>query len=135
MMPATRLLLSSLFLAPVASVLARAAALAAMPPLGLIMLAPPPGLWWWLCAPLLLTLLLAYLPLGWLAAAPRATVTPTTLGWCLAAGWPLQLGTLWWLSGHAPSMNDAGFYLLLLAASCAGGGLGYLIRRRHWQLG
>lgn len=131
MKPATRLLLASLLLAPLASALGRNAALAAMPPLGLIMLAPSPGLWWWLSLPLLLILLLAYLPLGWLAAAPHATATPTTLGWYIAAGWPLQLGTLWCLSGRALGLSEAGLYLLMLAASCVGGGLGYFIQRHR----
>ena len=134
MKAATRLLLASLLLAPLASVLGRAAAIAAMPTLGLIMLAPPPGLWWWLSLPLLLILLLAYLPLGWLAAAPRASITPATLGWCVAAGWPLQLGVLWLPAGHAPGISDAGLYLLMLAASGAGAALGYAIRRHPWRL-
>lgn len=134
MKPVTRLLLASLLLAPAASALGHSAAIAAIPRLGLIMLAPPPWLYWWLSLPLLLALLLAYLPLGWLAGSTQATLTPATLGWCMAAGWPLQLGTLWGLSGHAPGINDAGLYLLMLAASCAGGGLGYFIRRCQWRL-
>lgn len=134
MKPSTRLLMASLLLAPLASALGRATALAAIPPLGLIMLAPSPALYWWLSLPLLLILLLAYLPLGWLAAAPHATATPSTLGWYIAAGWPLQLGTLWCLSGHAPGLSEAGLYLLMLAASGVGGGLGYFIRRHLWRL-
>lgn len=134
MKPATRLLLASLLLAPLASALGRTAALAAMPPLGLIMLAPPPGLWWWLSLPLLLALWLAYLPLGWLAAAPRASITPATLAWYVAAGWPLQLGALWWPAGHPLGISDAGLYLLMLAASSAGAALGYAIRRHRWRL-
>lgn len=134
MKPATRLLLASLLLAPLASALGRTAALAAMPPLGLIMLAPPPGLHWSLSLPLLLTLLLAYLALGWLAAAPQAALTPATLGGCVAAGWPLQLATLWWLGGHAPDTQESALYLLMLAASGAGAALGYAIRRHRWRL-
>ena len=134
MKPSTRLLLASLLLAPLASALGRTAALAAMPSLGLIVLAPPTGLYWWLSLPLLLTLLLAYLPLGWLAAAPQARATPITLGRCVAAGWPLQLATLWWLGGHAPGTQDSALYLLMLATSGAGAAVGYTIRRQPWRL-
>ncbi len=134
MKPSTRLLLASLLLAPLASTLGRAAALATMSAPGLIMLAPPPGLYWWLSLPLLLALLLAYLPLGWLAAAPQAALTPATLGGCVAAGWPLQLATLWWLSGHAPGTQESALYLLMLATSGAGAALGYAIRRHPWRL-
>ncbi len=130
----TRLLLASLLLAPLAATLARAAAIAAMPDMGLLILAAPPSLWWWLSALLLLVLLLAYLPLGILASPRHAAITPTALSLCIATGWPLQVATLALLSDSRPRVGDCGLYLLMLATSCAGGWLGWHVGRQLRKL-
>lgn len=125
----TRLLLASLLLAPLAATLVRAAAIAAMPDMGLLILAAPPSLWWRLSA-----LLLFALPLGLLASPRHAAITPTALSLCVTAGWPLQVATLALLSDSRPRVGDCGLYLLMLATSCAGGWLGWHVGRELRKL-
>lgn len=126
MKPATRLLLCSLLLAPPAAALARATAMTAIPDIELLALAAPPSLWRWLEGLMLLVLLLAYVPLGLLAAPQTRSVT--CVAGLAAAGWPLQMLTLAIVSEHWLALDETGFYLLMLATSCGGALLG-------WQAG